>query len=218
MVGGTQMDKLDKKQNKNTLTWEYYNSIPMEWGSGKVVDMLTEPYYKFSPMFSPKQCADILQLADTFEKIPSTVKDKGIIDNKTRKSTISWMYQNPKTDWLYEWVYTSMHNTNYWKFDVRGFFDAIQYTVYNGGKKGDFYNWHTDTGPGMNHRKISMSILLSDPKEYTGGDLELERGGRLKLKKGEGVMFPSYMNHKVHPVTSGVRKSLVIWFVGPPLK
>ena len=96
MVGGTQMDKLDKKQNKNIITWEYYNSIPKEWGSEKVKDMLTEPYYKFSPMFSSKQCSDILQLADTFEKIPSTVKDKGIIDNKTRKSTISWMYQNLK--------------------------------------------------------------------------------------------------------------------------
>ena len=91
------------------------------------------------------------------------------------------MYQNPKTDWIYEWLYTSMYNTNYWKFDVKDFLTLynIRYTIHNGGKKGDSstYNWHTDTGPDMNHRKVSMSICYQTQKEYTGGDLELDRNG-----------------------------------------
>ena len=208
-------------QKKEGVTFEHFEYIPEEWQTTEVNDLHQSPYFHFSNMFSSKQCDEVIEIGDTLEKIDSTIEDKGKVDNSIRQSKIAWMHSSPDTEWIYEWLYGSMHNTNFWKFDVQGFHDSIQYTTYEGskaGKKSDFYNWHTDTGPGMNHRKVSMSVCLSDPKEYTGGDIELERGGRIKLKKGEAVMFPSFMLHKVHPVTSGVRKSLVIWFAGPHLK
>ena len=75
-------------------------------------------------------------------------------------------------------------------------------------------------------RKLSMTIWLNDPDEYEGGEFDIEiRGPRmdvrydtLKLKKGSIVVFPSDKWHRVRPVTSGVRKSLVTWFRGPPLR
>ena len=75
-------------------------------------------------------------------------------------------------------------------------------------------------------RKISISIWLNDPDEYEGGELDIEVGGprddlryhTFKLPKGSIIVFPSHSWHRVRPVTSGVRKSLVVWFSGPPFR
>ena len=64
-----------------------------------------------------------------------------------------------------------------------------------------------------------MSVLLNDPSEFTGGDFEiLEEGRKIPLNKGDAVFFASFLVHRVKPVTSGVRKSLVQWFTGSPFK
>jgi PKHD-type hydroxylase len=75
-----------------------------------------------------------------------------------------------------------------------------------------------DIGPHpINHRKISITIQLSDPDEYEGGDLELWAGvGQVKAPRFQGcaVLFPSYILHRVTPVITGTRKSLVLWVGG----
>ena len=76
------------------------------------------------------------------------------------------------------------------------------------------------------NRKISLSIFLNDPDEYEGGELDIETEGpradpryaTFKLPKGSIVVFPSNKWHRVRPITSGVRKSLVAWFLGPPFR
>jgi len=96
-------------------------------------------------------------------------------------------------------------------------------TVYP--KKG-FYDWHMDLNAfgqqGQNPiRKISMTLLLSDPSEFTGGDLLFSEMGEhkpLPLKQGQAIFFASFLRHKVAPVKKGIRKSLVMWFGGPPFK
>ena len=73
-------------------------------------------------------------------------------------------------------------------------------------------------------RKISMSLFYSDLSEYGGGELDLEiykpgtepRYESFRLEKGSAIFFQSDQWHRVRPVTSGVRKSIVAWFVGPP--
>jgi PKHD-type hydroxylase len=79
-----------------------------------------------------------------------------------------------------------------------------------------------DIGPGnINHRKISITIQLSDPDEYVGGDLELWTGqGQVNAPRSQGcaVLFPSFMLHRVTPVESGTRKSLVLWVGGGAYK
>jgi PKHD-type hydroxylase len=99
--------------------------------------------------------------------------------------------------------------------------EAIQYTEYydNGGH----YDWHIDMSAGypLNQRKISMTVQLSDESEYDGGNFEIMRGREVEqLPKGKGnvVIFPSYLLHRITPVTRGVRKSLVLWLGGASFK
>ena len=129
------------------------------------------------------------------------------------------------------------YNDNYsgWKYDLE-FIEAIQLGHYY---EGDFYDWHIDsfkdprirTKQEVNpdkpyNRKVSVTVWLNDPEEYEGGEFDLETGGpnaekrydTMKLPKGSIVVFPSHMWHRVRPVTSGVRKSLVLWIQGPPFK
>jgi PKHD-type hydroxylase len=95
----------------------------------------------------------------------------------------------------------------------------IQYTMY---KKEQHYNWHNDVIPYWSPytRKISGVLMLSDPDEYEGGDLEIIVNGNpsqpeiIKLKKGEIVWFCPTFSHKVHPVTKGTRRTLVLWVEG----
>jgi PKHD-type hydroxylase len=68
-------------------------------------------------------------------------------------------------------------------------------------------------------RKISMTLLLSPENQFEGGDLELMTPGKkAKLKQGHAVIFASFINHRVAPVTRGVRQSLVMWFGGTPFR
>ena len=112
---------------------------------------------------------------------------------------------------------------NHFYFDGVRLTEPAQFTVYP--KKG-FYDWHMDLntfgGEGENPiRKVSMTCLLSDPSEFTGGDLLFSEMGDHKpipLKQGQAIFFASFLRHKVAPVKKGVRKSLVMWFGGPPFK
>ena len=95
--------------------------------------------------------------------------------------------------------------------------------------EGGFYNWHMDSNIRMAAmppvRKISMTLLLTDPKDFEGGELELFIGNKLdskenkiNIKQGEAVFFASFLLHRVAPVTKGNRKALVMWFGGTPLR
>jgi PKHD-type hydroxylase len=95
-----------------------------------------------------------------------------------------------------------------------------QFTEY---PEGGFYDWHMDTDVNMRHeppvRKISMTLLLNHPSEFEGGDLELMSPGKFKkLEQGHAMIFASFLNHRVAPVTRGIRQSLVMWFGGKPFK
>lgn len=81
---------------------------------------------------------------------------------------------------------------------------------------GEHYDWHLDLGPGpAGLRKLSASIQLTPPAEYDGGELEMW-GAPEKVDRVQGtlVIFPSYLLHRVTPVTRGVRRSLVVWATG----
>ena len=95
-----------------------------------------------------------------------------------------------------------------------------QYTEY---PEGGFYEWHIDSDITCEHeppvRKISMTLLLSPESEFEGGHLEVTAQDRVApIKQGHAIFFASYLQHRVTPVTRGNRKSLVMWFGGPPLK
>ena len=119
-----------------------------------------------------------------------------------------------------------MSNNQFFNYNI-SLIETLQHSVYNAPT--GHYDWHIDAMHKGQHgltRKISFSIGLNDPNEYEGGELDIEIQGpladqryeTLKLSKGSIVIFKSDKWHRVRPVTSGVRKSLVTWFRGPPFR
>ena len=118
------------------------------------------------------------------------------------------------------WVYVNRANRDSFDVDVR-YINELQFTTYKGKNEGR-YGWHHDVdfkNPHPYHRKLSLTIQLSDSKDYEGGQFEFERGiDQLPpehTEKGTVLIFPSFYKHQVTPVTKGTRHSLVTWVEGP---
>jgi len=106
-----------------------------------------------------------------------------------------------------------------WNFDIWGYHDTLQFTNYYG--DGGHYDWHADLGPGISNRKLSVVLQLSDPNDYVGGELQMNTGGGItSVPKQYGLLcfFPSFVLHRVTPLTSGTRTSLVTWLCGANLR
>jgi len=106
------------------------------------------------------------------------------------------------------------------------YINDIQHTLYEA-KDNGHYDFHIDTffeAPVKFHRKLSMTIQLSDSEDYEGGNFKfypemVEPPDSEKLRaKGTILIFPSFLPHAVTPVTKGERKSLVVWADGPEWK
>ena len=194
--------------------------------------MITEPKWKsfivetLQPMFTPKQCQMIINAGRKEPKQNASVGGKdgikgGVIDTKTRTSHISWI-PFKKMPEMYKDIELAMKtaNGNHFGFDGMSLTEYAQYTEY---PEGGFYDWHVDNDVNCAHeppvRKISMTCLLSPESEFEGGDLELMAEGKTtKIKQGHAIFFASFIRHRVTPVIRGNRKSLVMWFGGPPFK
>ena len=176
-------------------------------------------YYRFIKAI-PEETIDALrQILDTKELHDAQVGDDGGMVNKsTRRSKIFWL---PKTDEFVE-LYKTFHelvgkcNTDFYHFKLTEITEHIQYTVYKSEDQG-YYDWHIDMGPDKARRKLSLVCQLSDPSEYEGGELQINSGRILipEKEKGTVILFPSYLLHRVTPVTKGTRRSLVLWIEGP---
>ena len=193
--------------------------------------MIYEPRWKSfcvqttDPLFSPKQCQMIIEAGRAQPRQNASVgqaREKGgIVDTNTRTSHISWIpFKNMPE--MYKDIETMMKKTNgnHFGFDGMQITEQAQYTEY---PSGGFYDWHMDSDVNFAHeptvRKISMTCLLSHESEFEGGELQIEKDkNKIKLVQGQAIFFASFLLHKVAPVTRGVRKSLVMWFGGPPLR
>jgi PKHD-type hydroxylase len=149
------------------------------------------------------------------------------VPNDVRDSKVSMIHSTPDNKWLFDKLLNiaSIVNNRFYNYDLLGF-DYVQYTEYDG--KGTKYDTHIDMilGEGLSHdllipRKLSFSLILSDPSEYEGGDLELYNGVSKMVPEqiaGRIIAFPSFIPHAVTPLITGKRKSLVFWAVGPKFK
>ena len=135
-----------------------------------------------------------------------------------RRSQVVFLGAEAKYDWLYDriWVAAQECNRQFFGVDIAGVEANIQVGRYDSSDRG-FYDWHTDFAGLRPDRKISISIQLSAAADYDGGDLELLYGQqpqRLDRTRGAFIAFPSFMLHRVTPVTRGTRFSLVAWILG----
>ena len=217
---------------KNALTPEQCKSI-IELGNSKILEEATT--------LGDDEKGKNPNKPSIGDKFVSEVNDKS--KYHLRNSKVSWISEQ----WVSDLIMPYILKANYlagWIFDINSH-ESFQFTKYQ--EKGAFYGWHTDGGgdwadvykkeiPGVTPkdkkyvqninqvgkvRKISMTIYLSDPNEYEGGDLCLFRDGEVKIQNfnpGSAVIFPSFTNHKVNKITSGSRATLAIWMEGPKFR
>ena len=193
--------------------------------------MLKEPKWKSwivettTPLFTPEQCQMVINAGRKQRPQKAQVgmgRPEGSgVDTKKRTTTISWIpfkEMQPMYNQINEFIQKA--NRNHFGFGDIQITEQAQFTEY---PEGGFYDWHMDTDVNMQHeppvRKISMTLLLSPENQFEGGELELMAPDkRAKLKQGHAIIFASFINHRVAPVTRGVRQSLVMWFGGEPFK
>ena len=142
----------------------------------------------------------------------------GNTNAQIRRSQVVMLGAESKYDWLYDRLWTAAQECNrlFFCVDIAGVEANIQLGRYDSSDRG-FYDWHTDFAGIRPLRKLSISIQLSRAEDYDGGDLELMYGiqpQKLDKARGAFIAFPSFMLHRVTPVTRGTRWSLVAWILG----
>lgn len=171
----------------------------------------------------------INQIISECETYPAQDANLGFDGNNKldnyRNSEIRWINKmNPNSRFISDllWNFAEEANKNAFGFDISSI-SQIQYTIYEASSGGK-YDWHFDTfwaNLTTFDRKLSVIIQLSDSDDYEGGDFELDQQYPQPeniRNKGTVFVFPSFMLHRVTPVTKGIRKSLVSWIEGPKFR
>lgn len=194
----------------------YRLSPPPNFAMGEIL------YESWEDGFTSEECDRIIRYGESLNPHDSVVgqdEESHEVETSIRKSKNSWIELNDDTEWLYDRLGNILRCMNgmHWRFDIHGFHEHLQYTVYNDNES--FYRWHVDNMVlgDMPPRKLSMTVQLSDPDDYDGGELQLHNGVIQTAANDRGIVtvFPSYVVHRVTPVTRGTRRSLVVWANGP---
>ena len=197
--------------------------------------MNIKPFYVYQRAAFPADfCAKVIELG---ENLPRRVGDslghgeKARDDVKIRSTERGFFPREPQYLWIYDYLlkFVNAANKQYWNFKIADT-ELFQFGVYN---VGQHYSWHVDQfaepykapdpAAGLT-RKLSITVQLDDTLDYDGGDFEMrEPGDYDKVVRVDGirargslVVFPSFVMHRVTPVTRGTRRSLVGWILGPP--
>ncbi len=195
--------------------------------------MISKNYYYYFHVDNIELINSVKTLCEKNKKEEATLGNN-VIDKKKRDCSVSWIKDSTIYNVINNFFIDANKNAN-WNFDTC-WNETMQYTVYN---KKQFYSWHTDQGKepypkdfkeknyaGLT-RKLSMTMQLSNPSEYEGGDFCFRwlttKGIHEEVvhdakKLGTIIVFPSYIWHTVKPITKGTRKSLVCWQLGKPFK
>jgi PKHD-type hydroxylase len=184
----------------------------------------TDPqnYYWYKEGFNKEELEKVYKGVENLPFVEATVigNQYPLTIKSIRSSSVKWIPKNDEWMWLYDKLMdmATTANKEIWNFNLISAPELIQYTEYYD-VEGGHYNWHQDIGAGgASHRKVSITVQLSEPDEYEGGNLEMWKGGESYsvAERGAGVVFifPSYMMHRVTKVTKGTRRSFVLWVGG----
>ena len=159
--------------------------------------------------FLEPEIEDIIELGDALVLSEGKIKDDRV-DHSIRNTRIAWIHPNTETHWLFDRAIVIFSSSLPF-----GTLQSMQYTVYD--SKGSHYDWHRDIGNGDEIMKARVNVgivQLSSPSEYKGGVLQIKYEDQvIDVMKTKGMVttFPIQLEHKVSPVTSGVRKTLIMW-------
>lgn len=173
---------------------------------------------------SPRFCDLICKVAGTYPEQDGGVEGSNKVVKNIRSSRIRWIpeFKHSEITTIFN---TYLHTINRERlgFDISYGSGSFQYTEYHA-SEGGHYGWHQDVMYDNNaifDRKVTLCVHLSDPNEYEGGVFCMDTCMTPKFDakdfapQGSILIFPSYIKHCVTPVTKGVRKSLVAWYLGP---
>lgn len=171
---------------------------------------------------SADECQSIIDRGLAYPVQDATVgfNENSRTDQAYRSSAIRWL--DPVADEdivarLMQFVHSS--NRSNFGFDIHAPFE-LQFTEYHGSEGGK-YDWHHDVWLNSSRpyaRKLSVVVQLSNPADYEGGAFEffdVQHPGAQFAPQGSILLFPSFLQHRVLPVTGGLRRSLVTWVEGP---
>tara|TARA_B100000530_G_scaffold298113_1_gene217750 strand:+ start:81 stop:722 length:642 start_codon:yes stop_codon:yes gene_type:complete len=205
-----------------------------------------ESFIVYPEAVSAELCDKIVLTGEKIDPKPGKVATENGFDVNTdkRSDKIAIIPHHTDTKWLYDelWEIVLEINRQNWGYNIEAL-EELQYSQYF---KDHFFGWHRDTIDTVGRlsksnrpdltRKISLSIQLSDPTEYSGGVLELNqnemgdpetpdtsdtktRSGEIDIRemaasRGSIIAFPSIIRHRVSPIRHGCRKALVAWVGG----
>ena len=204
--------------------------------------MSTYKYWYFEDALSNRFCDEVIKHGLNQRDSQAAVGNQKGENVKAlltiRNSNIAWL----NDPWIYKEIHPYIYSANEsagWNYDW-DYSESCQFTKY---KLNQHYDWHCDIFPLPTNRpntpqhgkvrKLSASCQLTDSSKYEGGELEFDfrdynpsKRNKLKhvvqpkaaFKKGSIIVFPSWLWHRVKPVTKGERYSLVIWNIGYPFR
>jgi PKHD-type hydroxylase len=207
---------------------------------------LTNYFWYFKSALTSRFCDEVIKYA--LSKEESMARTGGFDNKNLTREDIKNIQRKRKSDlvWLNDtWIYKELHpfvneanEKAGWNYEWDRS-ESCQFTKY---KTNQYYDWHSDSWPKPYEkegpekgkiRKLSMTCQLTDGSEYSGGELEFDfrnydppyrdetshvRKATEILPKGSIIIFPSFVWHRVKPITSGTRYSLVVWHLGNPFK
>jgi PKHD-type hydroxylase len=173
---------------------------------------LNNYYWCFKSVLTPRFCDDVINYANSQKEVMARTGD--FVDRKLNKEEVKNLQRKRKSDlvwlndaWIYKEVipYVKKANINAgWNFE----WDESEHFQFTKYKLNQFYDWHCDSFNKTNEngkiRKLSVTCHIQQAKNI--------------LTKGSIIVFPSFVWHRVKPVTEGTRYSLVLWNLGKPYK
>lgn len=181
------------------------------------------PLHLVPDALTPAECDALIALVQDHP-----LKDAGLVGgtkaHSIRRADIAWLDDLPEASWVMERMMRMVSQANHqaFGFDITDFGESPQVARYDATREGHF-DWHSDIGAGnwAAKRKLTIVIQLTAPNDYTGGALELQPDSNLRIAPrtlGTAILFPSFVLHRVTPVTTGTRWSLTLWSHGPAFR
>lgn len=172
---------------------------------------------------SQAECARLIEMAEAAQ-----MKDAGLVGQTTahqiRRAGIAWLDDLPQGGWAMDRMIALVARANRenFGFDLSDFGESAQIARYRA-EEGGHFDWHSDIGAGAQaaRRKLTVVVQLSDPAGYRGGQLQLWANNApldAPPAQGTATVFPSFVLHRVTPLTAGVRWSLTLWAHGPAFR
>lgn len=181
------------------------------------------PFAEVPAALSAAECARLVGMAEA-----APLKDAGLVGRVTahqiRRAGIVWLDDLPEGAWAMDRMIALVARANResFGFDLSDFGESAQIARYRA-EDGAHFDWHSDIGTGTQaaRRKLTVVVQLSDPAGYQGGQLELRPDHApvtAAPAQGTATIFPSFVLHRVTPVTAGIRWSMTLWAHGPAFR